>query len=431
MHRRVEHPAWAIVPRGARRAPSWTSPTQTTRESLLDRSDRAGDAAGRLSLLALLGREGVLGPSRAQEDLPHAVALVYPERRTRPPPWSRDTDGRPIHNYCQYLTSCPALPELLAFDGVSNIDDLLKHEESLIAVTRKVFDAFSPELMEALDTAMGMYTTFGRILGQDSDHAADMDEFNECARQLGAKDRVDLERIRALPTTDLLQTSLLTRLRAAEDRLEAKLDRAVILLQMGRAFSRTVVDVLRQRLTLAVGYQRPLTEGLALLFLTRDDPSKAIEWRKVVSDKDGRRFHAKYQKAVDWIIEGADLKQAYNSASGVSLHLRFAGAIGMELTSRQELSRRVDDTKLLFGELRPGQEFYFIALVIGLLQTQARIFARLAEAFPEARDDIWLNERVPRFIAMVERLRQRLSTAFPEQAHHLQRLAALGLLGKA
>jgi len=38
--------------------------------------------------------------------------------------------------------------------------------------------------------------------------------------------------------------------------------------------------------------------------------------------------------------------------------------------------------------------------------------------------------RVPRFIAMVERLRQRLSTAFPEQAHRIQMRAALGRLGK-
>jgi len=68
--------------------------------------------------------------------------------------------------------------------------------------------------------------------------------------------------------------------------------------------------------------------------------------------------------------------------------------------------------------------------VIGILQTQPEVFALLTQAFPEARDDIWFNQRVPRFIAMVERLRQRLSTAFPEQAHRIQTRAALGLLGK-
>ena len=49
---------------------------------------------------------------------------------------------------------------------------------------------------------------------------------------------------------------------------------------------------------------------------------------------------------------------------------------------------------------------------------------------PRAPDDIWFNQRAPRFIAMVERLRQGLSTAFQEQAHRIQMRAALGRLGK-
>jgi len=49
-----------------------------------------------------------------------------------------------------------------------------------------------------------------------------------------------------------------------------------------------------------------------------------------------------------------------------------------------------------------------MATIVGILQTQARIFAVLAQAFPEARDPIWINQRVPRFVQMAERLRQRL-----------------------
>jgi hypothetical protein len=314
---------------------------------------------------------------------------------------------------------------------MSNIDDLLKYEESVIPVTCKVFDAFSPALIEAFDIAIGMYTTFGRVLGQGSDHAADIGEVNKCGKELGARDDADLDRIRTMSSTDPLQAALLKRLRAAEDRIEGKLDRALILLLMARAFSRSVADLLRQRLTSAVGHQRPVIEGLALLFLTRDDDAKAIEWRKLSTDEDGRRFHAKFRKTIICIIQAANLIDGYNSASAFSLHLRFGGAIGMEFKSLRVLSRQVDETKLSFGELRPGQEFHFIALSIGILQTQAKIFALLSNAFPEAHDDIWLNQRVPRFIEMVERLRQRLSTAFPEQARRIQRLAALGLLDKA
>ena len=113
----------------------------------------------------------------------------------------------------------------------------------------------------------------------------------------------------------------------------------MILLQMQRAFSRGVVDLLRQRLTSAVGYQRSVVEGLALLFLTRDDPAKAIECRKVMTDEDGRRFHAKYQRAIACIIEAAELTDTYNSASGLTMHLRFTGAIGLDF---EVLSKGVD-----------------------------------------------------------------------------------------
>jgi len=313
---------------------------------------------------------------------------------------------------------------------MSNIDELLKYEQDVIADTRRLFQAFSSELIEALDAAMGMYTTFGGIVGRDGHHAADIADAADCAEQLGAKDEVDLEAITAAPTGDPAQAALLARLQAAENRLEAKLDRAVILLLMGRVFSRSVADILRQRLTSAIGYQRPAVEGLALLFLTRDDPSRAIEWRKVVTDEDGRQFHGRYQRAMGWVIEAAHLADAYNSASGMSLHLRFAGAIGLEFESRRELSKRVDETTLLFGELRPGEEFYFLTEVIGILQTQARIFASLAQAFPEVGEPIWLNQQVPRFMEMVERLRQRLFTAFPRQSARLKMRAALGLIGK-
>jgi hypothetical protein len=276
---------------------------------------------------------------------------------------------------------------------------------------------------------MGMSTTFGRIVGQDSDSTTDAREANEVGQALGAKDDAEPDRIRAAPTSDPVRAPLLARLQAAEDRFEARVDRGVILLQMQRAFSRGVVDLLRQRLTSAVGYQRPVVEGLALLFLTRDDPAKAIEWRKVVTDEDGRRFHAKYQQAIGCIIEAPELTDTYNSASGPTMHLRFAGGIGSDFRESRELSRRVHKTKLLYGELRPDEEFYFIAEVVGILQTQAKIFALLTQAFPGARDEIWFNQRVPGFIAMVERLRQRLSTAFPEQAHRIQMRAALGRLG--
>ena len=59
---------------------------------------------------------------------------------------------------------------------------------------------------------------------------------------------------------------------------------------------------------------------------------------RIVANRD---FHS---RNISRIIEAADLTDAYNSASGVSLHLRFAGAVGLEFKSRRELSNNVKET---------------------------------------------------------------------------------------
>jgi hypothetical protein len=102
-----------------------------------------------------------------------------------------------------------------------------------------------------------------------------------------------------------------------------------------------------------------------------------------VTDEDGRRFHARYQRATGCVIEAAELTDTYNSASGLTMHLRFAGAIGLEFTDRHELSRRVHETKLLYGELRPGEEFYFIAEVVAYTRRRQRYSPSLPRPSPK------------------------------------------------
>jgi hypothetical protein len=51
-------------------------------------------------------------------------------------------------------------------DGHVHIDELLKHEEDAIGLNRPVFDVFRPELIDALDSVIRMYTTYGRVIGR-------------------------------------------------------------------------------------------------------------------------------------------------------------------------------------------------------------------------------------------------------------------------
>jgi len=170
------------------------------------------------------------------------------------------------------------------------------------------------------------------------------------------------------------------------------------------------------RITPAIGYQRLQAEGFGLLCVMRDDPAVALEWRGIVNDEEGRRFFKKYQAKVMQEIEKAELMYAYEQGSGVALHLRFAGAVhGLKFDSHREGSRMTMQTELGCQELRREAPHNFILQVLGVLQTQVRILARLTNAYPGPVDPIWTEQRVPRLQATMAELWGRVPTAFPDE----------------
>ena len=85
-------------------------------------------------------------------------------------------------------------------------------------------------------------------------------------------------------------------------------------------------DILRVRLSPAIGYGRQRAEGFALLSLMNANPGIGRRWLRIMSDKEGERFYKKYQgKLVDEMVK-AGLLGAYERGSGAALHVRFAGA---------------------------------------------------------------------------------------------------------
>jgi hypothetical protein len=189
-----------------------------------------------------------------------------------------------------------------------------------------------------------------------------------------------------------------------------------------RAYHWGVTDLLRMRLTPAIGYQRIEAEAFALICRMRDHPHIARKWKDIVSDDDGVNFYKKNQGALRVEMTGAKLDFAYDSASGIALHVRFAGAAyGFRQESREEGETFVHEMKLLCQELDPKEPQYFLAQTLGFLRTQDRIFAALPSAFPEVRDGTW-EESVAAFTRIVDALGQRFVEKFPA---HVDRWARL------
>lgn len=309
----------------------------------------------------------------------------------------------------------------IQMNDLKNIRELLEAEATFARQTPEVLRPFAPQLLEAFDTAMGMYVTFGSVVGQHSPIASIQKRVDACAHQLGARDGEHLDAIRAIRPGDTREREvLLQELQSLENRAEAWMIRGIVFTQMGRAFAWSVSDLMRMRITAATGYQRLVAEGFGLLCLMRADPAVALAWRGIVDDDDGVAFYRKYQRALVDVLARAGLLPAYERASGMAVHLRFAGAASGLMFKRREVgARRESSTIMLYQELRPETAFSFIVGAVGILDAQRVLFTELLSAFPEVNEPNWTGSLVPAFSRTVAVLWRRFRTAFPSEISRL------------
>ena len=294
---------------------------------------------------------------------------------------------------------------------MSELDELIKADAENIPKSRKALIRFDPELSRALDAAAGMFKTFGRCMEGALDDSADMATILDCAKQLGIDEKTLVVQVES-DTGD----AALNRARTAWLRLLAHRARGIIFLLLQRQFMWAATDLLRVRLTPAIGYGRQEAESLGLLFLMRDDPNIADRWLKLVTDSDGKMFYREFQGRIAQEIERLGLSRTYEQGSGTSLHVRFASAVrGLSKGKPHEVG-------MVYQEARDEDQFSYFLTVLGFLHTQDIVFQALGDAFPEVSDPIW-PERVRRFSQTVASLRERLETTFPEQCKKHRQMA--------
>jgi hypothetical protein len=303
-----------------------------------------------------------------------------------------------------------------------DIDQLLRADTANVEQTKRLFDAFDPALFEAFNRATRMFDWFAALIGHHLSDLDDMHEIKRCGKTLGARSLAELRAILARETHDEARRELVGRIERANDRILGRRLRGLVLTMIDRAYHWGVTDLLRMRLTPAIGYQRIESEAFALICRMRDHPHIARKWMEIASDDDGVNFYRENQGALRDEMKRTKLDFAYDSASGIALHVRFAGAAyGFQQKAHEVGEAFVHEMKLLCQELDPKEPKYFLAQALGFLRTQDRIFAALPSAFPEVRDDTW-GESVAAFTRIVDALGQRFVQKFPA---HVDRWARL------
>jgi hypothetical protein len=296
------------------------------------------------------------------------------------------------------------------------IHDLLEADRANTLNSIKALDRFSPDLPYSLDEVADLFDNFIRQFGVVMDDSEELRAGNAIAEELGA----DAESLRELLDKEGLTEERLEEAKTIWRRLYARHARRILLLLLQRHYLWAVTDLLRMRITPALGYCRQEAEAVALLVLVRDSPNLGIRWFRVRTDEEGKAFFKDVQRDVRAVLTRLELNDVYERGSGSALHVRLASA-----APALSLDRMPNAIWLGYQEVRPDEPFRYFLDVLGFLSTQVRVVRALGEAFPEITDPIWAAA-VDRFTRSVVGLWERLSQQFPAECRRLEEMSAPG-----
>jgi hypothetical protein len=136
------------------------------------------------------------------------------------------------------------------------------------------------------------------------------------------------------------------------------ISRAYLMVRMARDYLFGLTDLLRLRITPAVGYLRLQAESAGLLKLILEEPPVAQAWLDSLLENQGKAFHDRWHSEIVHRIKDLGLHGAYVDASNRALHSRPWGiARGILLGAHQGKPGRItlvyqeenDPTLLLFA----------------------------------------------------------------------------------
>jgi hypothetical protein len=297
---------------------------------------------------------------------------------------------------------------------MSDLEELIKADSENIVNSRKILFGFDPKLPEALDTATGMFKTFSRCMEGVYDDSADLAILKECSKEIG----IDEKKLVEMIESKNMNGSAFDRARTAWLSLYARRIRGVIFLLLQRQFMWAATDLLRMRITPAIGYSRLEAESVALLLIIQSDPKVAKRWIKLGTDNEGKAFYKKFQGRIIKELKNHSLFNAYQQGSGASMHVRFVSAV-RNLSWKNKLD--ASEIRLGYQELQANNDFTYFITVLSFLRTQERIFRALSDAFPEVSDPIWF-ERIQIFARAMDYLYRKLEKIFPNECKKYQQM---------
>jgi hypothetical protein len=283
---------------------------------------------------------------------------------------------------------------------VKRIREILDADAVNARAAIEILSAFDADLIGVFETTGELFERYNDCAGEAFSAQDDRinDQLSDIARDLGVSPDELITRIKA---GDPAQE----RARALWQSLGVHPRRFVLML-LHRYFRWALASLLYFRLTPVLGYQRLQAEALGLLRLFFDEPSRAEQWlRTGLSNAGGRKFFNDSKKTVNETVKRYRLSGEYERGSAAYQHVRVNSAMrGLSITET--------GTQLRDQEIDPDDLGSYYRISLGLLSTQAKVFAGLADAVPDVQCEGW-RDRLVEFARRLDRLWRMLEERYP------------------
>jgi len=295
----------------------------------------------------------------------------------------------------------------MAEEKRSRLQQMMQADEENVANCRNVFRGFHEELEFFLDQIGEHYALLGDEIGKIV-HSEEISLIAKFAEEAS----VPIEEFITLIDSDD-NRPIVERARAAKHIYLAREIRVLMYLACNRQYMWGAAELLKFKVTPAMGYLRQQCESVGFLHLFLQDPALAVKWSDIRTPEDGVAFYRSTQSNLRKVMSTFDLVKAYEFGSATALHVRLASLVrGAPLVVKTAPTG--PRFSVPYQEIEKDNPFRFLLSVLNYVRNQERVLIALAKAFPEVNAEAFFRD-VNHLQRIEAELWKRLEETFPAE----------------
>jgi hypothetical protein len=293
----------------------------------------------------------------------------------------------------------------MAEEKRSRLQEMMQADEENVANCRKTFRGFHENLEFLLDEIADHYTVLADAIGKIV-HGEELTLIAKLAEEAG----VPIEEFAKLIDSGDSRP-LVAQARTAKQIYLAREIRILMFLACKRQYLWGAADLLKFKVTPAMGYLRQQCESVGFLHLFLQDPSLAVKWSDIRTPEDGVAFYRSTQGDLKKVMSSFELVKAYEFGSATALHVRLASLVrGAPVVVKTAPTG--PRFSVPYQEIDKENPFRFFLSVLNYIRNQERILIALGKAFPEVNTEAFLRD-VGHLQRIEAELWKRLEETFP------------------